>query len=351
MTYSRTLRTRHDAESPVWRSPDAGGPTGSRLGAQVEGISAIPSVFNQLRKRRFRISFARILTAEATIRRVEVTTKLRSRIAKNVAMDIYDALTLSLGFILGIVASFAAWRYVVHRYTPSLGLSDNLNCLPQPAEIAPCGFRYRVKLQNQSHRHGVSDISLCARLVIRGIDEQRPDAQTSLVIPVGEGSPFPALEPNTGTKPYEEYERVYTLRTTCKVRPFFVYLKQLARHSSHEPRRWRNSSILDPTALSGSPFLAAIHSVASGGPIRGGSMPTAFGQANLKSLVSRRRCQRQRSRPPCRGRQCQTPTSRSSSNSSARAMPRNGSPSRRHAARTARTHKLGVDLIGGSHAV
>lgn len=268
-------------------------------------------------------------------------------------MDIYDALTLSLGFILGIVASFAAWRYVVHRYTPSLGLSDNLNCLPQPAEIAPCGFRYRVKLQNQSHRHGVSDISLCARLVIRGIDEQRPDAQTSLVIPVGAKAVLSLRLSRTQARSLTRNTSAYTpcAFTTCKVRPFFVYLKQLAWHSSHEPRRWRNSSILDPTALSGSPFLAAIHSVASGGPIRGSSMPTAFGQANLKSLVSRRRCQRQRSRPPCRGRQCQTPTSRSSSNSSARAMPGNGSPSRRHAARTARTHKLGVDLIGGSHAV
>src|SRR5205085_5632392 len=94
--------------------------------------------------------------------------------------------------------------------TPRLNLST-LNRLPLPQADAPCPFRYRVKVQNASRRHGVADLDLHARLVIRGLDESRPATQTSLLIPVGSRTPFPILDPRRRSSEPEDYERVYTL--------------------------------------------------------------------------------------------------------------------------------------------
>lgn len=128
-----------------------------------------------------------------------------------------DVTSLGYGFALGIVASLIAWRMVVMYYTPRLKISA-LNRLP--TEENPCGFRYRIKIQNRSHLYRVADLSFQARIVIRGLNKQRPNVQTSLLLPISElppypvfdPRPFPLLDPRKRRTVPEDYERVYTLR-------------------------------------------------------------------------------------------------------------------------------------------
>jgi hypothetical protein len=96
-------------------------------------------------------------------------------------------------------------------FTPRLAIST-LNRFPEQMSAEPCGFRYRVKVQNTSRHYGVADLELHARLVIRGLDSARPDVQSSIQVPVGEGDPFPTLDRRTKRGAMSDFERIYTLR-------------------------------------------------------------------------------------------------------------------------------------------
>lgn len=122
-----------------------------------------------------------------------------------------DTANLAFGFAAGILASTLSWFAVALYFTPRLRIST-LNRLPQPIQVVPSGYRYRVKLQNVSRRYHVADLSLHARVVVCGLDPQRPHVQTSLRMPVGEVEPYPVLDARRHDIPPEDYERVYTLR-------------------------------------------------------------------------------------------------------------------------------------------
>ena len=116
-----------------------------------------------------------------------------------------------LGFCAGIAASVAAWWLILVAFTPRLRVSK-LNQLEEPKELSPCGFRYRVKVQNRLRWHAVSGIELHARLVVRGLDESRPTSLGSLEIPVGDRSAFPVLDGRRTRERLGDSERIYTLR-------------------------------------------------------------------------------------------------------------------------------------------
>lgn len=114
-----------------------------------------------------------------------------------------------LTFFGGIAASLFAWLIVVNIFTARLRISE-LNKFPDESE--PCGFRYRVKVQNRSRIFAASDLGFHARLVVKGADPKRTDTQTSLLMPVAEDPVFPVLSARKwGARP-SDYERVYTLR-------------------------------------------------------------------------------------------------------------------------------------------
>ena len=122
-----------------------------------------------------------------------------------------DVAGLVVGFAAGIVASIAAWWIVLIYFTPRIEVSA-LNRLPRAPDVEPCGYRYRVKVRNLQRSYGIAELSLHARLVIRGLDEKRPEVFTAFAIPVGDAVPFPFLDGRRARERVEDSERVYTLR-------------------------------------------------------------------------------------------------------------------------------------------
>ena len=121
-----------------------------------------------------------------------------------------NTVSLGVGFIAGLVASVLAWWAVALAFTPRLKVSV-LNRFEQEPEIAPCGFRYRIKLINRSRHYAATDLSIHARLVVKGLDPLRPTTQTAISFPVGEPFPYPVLEARRRGAPFEDSERVYSL--------------------------------------------------------------------------------------------------------------------------------------------
>jgi hypothetical protein len=117
--------------------------------------------------------------------------------------------TQTVGFVLGLLASLIGWWAIALWLTPRLEVS-RLNRIPQDVALHPCGYRYRIKLVNRSRHYAVGDLTLHARLVIRGLDENRPEVQTSISLPVGTDTPFPVLTRRDKKEPPEDWERVYT---------------------------------------------------------------------------------------------------------------------------------------------
>jgi len=60
--------------------------------------------------------------------------------------------------------------------------------------------------------YGVADISVHARLVIRGLDKRRPESSVAFSIPVGEAAPFPYIDGRNGREQADDSGRVYRLR-------------------------------------------------------------------------------------------------------------------------------------------
>ena len=115
-----------------------------------------------------------------------------------------------VGFVFGLLASVVGWWAIALWLTPRLDVSS-LNRIPQDVALHPSGYRYRIKLVNRSKRFAVGDLSLQARLVIRGLDVNRPTVQTSIYLPVGMEPSFPVLNSRSKGTPPEEWERVYTI--------------------------------------------------------------------------------------------------------------------------------------------
>ena len=123
-------------------------------------------------------------------------------------MSVVDLL---LGLVAGTVASVAAWWLLLMYFTPRFEVSA-LNRLPKPTDVEPCGYRYRIKVRNLQRRYGIGDLSLHVRLVIRGLDEERPTAHTAFAIPVGDVMPFPYLDGRKHRDRVGDSERVYVVR-------------------------------------------------------------------------------------------------------------------------------------------
>jgi hypothetical protein len=113
-------------------------------------------------------------------------------------------------FVLGLLASLVGWLAIALLLTPRLKVS-RLNRIQQDRIRHPSGYRYRVKLINRSRYFAVGDLNLHARLVIPGLDKARPDARTSIYLPVGTDTPFPVLSRRSKREPDGEWERVYTI--------------------------------------------------------------------------------------------------------------------------------------------
>src|SRR5258708_5548892 len=118
--------------------------------------------------------------------------------------------SIALGFGAGIGASIVAWWLILLAFTPRLRLS-RLNQLELSKNETPCGYRYRVKIQNRLKWYAVSGITLHARLVVKGLDAKRPTVWSSLHIPVSGSSSFPLLDGRKRRERIGDSQRVYTL--------------------------------------------------------------------------------------------------------------------------------------------
>jgi hypothetical protein len=113
-----------------------------------------------------------------------------------------------VSFALGVVASLVAWMLVVASFVPRLRISQ-LN--RRTDATVSTGARIRVKVQNRSRLFAVGDLSIHARLVVRGLDPKHPRNYTSIAVPVGSGEFFPVLEARRPRRAHSDVERTYTL--------------------------------------------------------------------------------------------------------------------------------------------
>lgn len=90
--------------------------------------------------------------------------------------------------ILGVAASTLSWLAIARSLTPRLDVSP-LSRLPSSDE--PCGYRYRIKIVNRSWLWDAADVAIHARVVLRGLNSERPTNTTSLRIRIDD--PFPVL--------------------------------------------------------------------------------------------------------------------------------------------------------------
>lgn len=105
------------------------------------------------------------------------------------------------GFFLGLLASYLVWIVVARVHLPRIQVSK---ISKQSASTSGENHQYRVKVRNMRRHRLISDLSTSCRLVIQGLNPERPSNFTSLRLPVADEHPFPVLEPRSG--------RIYTLR-------------------------------------------------------------------------------------------------------------------------------------------
>ena len=111
-------------------------------------------------------------------------------------MDWAQLLVASVvSFLLGIVASVAAWWFITLRLRPSLEISREIAKTPHAK--TPLGYVYRVKLRNPSPKRYVADVVVDARLRLEGSHPEQPGNSFLLVVPVGPGRTYPAMGPLT----------------------------------------------------------------------------------------------------------------------------------------------------------
>lgn len=108
----------------------------------------------------------------------------------------FDALGLLEAFALGVVASYVVWYMIARFYLPKLSISLIARGAT-PSVDRGLKYNYRVKVYNNRRRAAV-DLTINCRLVIRGLNPEHPTNSTSLYLPIGDGRPFPVLDPRRG---------------------------------------------------------------------------------------------------------------------------------------------------------
>ena len=74
-------------------------------------------------------------------------------------------ISISIGFIFGIIASLLAWWFQSHLIVPNIQFSPYISKIPSVENKS--GYKYRFKLENSGKR-SVIDIEIMARLRIKG---------------------------------------------------------------------------------------------------------------------------------------------------------------------------------------
>jgi hypothetical protein len=132
------------------------------------------------------------------------------------SLDVKDYENQLISFAAGLVAAVISWYLIAIYFTPRLQISKLNRQRVEGNESSPSGFRYRVKLRNKSRFYGVSDLSLQARLVVKGLPKGLKGGAVvdrSIPIAVGEGNPFPTLDRRWKRHAtLGDFERTYVFR-------------------------------------------------------------------------------------------------------------------------------------------
>ncbi|MBM3237029.1 hypothetical protein FJZ31_12125 [Candidatus Poribacteria bacterium] len=88
---------------------------------------------------------------------------------------------ITLGFILGIIASFFAWLIVSRFIIPSLIFFPNI--YKEISDENPSGYRYLIRFKNKGSRN-IIDLELIAKLRIKGLYEHKKSAWKAIYIPI-----------------------------------------------------------------------------------------------------------------------------------------------------------------------
>jgi hypothetical protein len=126
------------------------------------------------------------------------------------SLDQKDLENQVVGAVVAFLVALLAWYLIAIYFTPHLEISP-LTRSPVQIGASSRAFRHRVKLRNASRLYAVADLSLQARLVVKGLDPQRPDLYSSTPIEIGEGVPFPTLDRRSRRAIVEDFERTYVV--------------------------------------------------------------------------------------------------------------------------------------------
>ena len=77
-------------------------------------------------------------------------------------------ISISIGFLFGIIASLLAWWFQSHLIVPNIQFSQNISKIPSVDKKSR--YKYRIKLENSGKR-SVIDIEIMARLRIKGVGD------------------------------------------------------------------------------------------------------------------------------------------------------------------------------------
>ena len=77
-------------------------------------------------------------------------------------------ISISIGFLFGIIASLLAWWFQSHLIVPNIQFSPNISKIPSVDKKS--GYNYRIKLENSGKR-SIIDIEIMVKLRIKGVGD------------------------------------------------------------------------------------------------------------------------------------------------------------------------------------
>ena len=95
--------------------------------------------------------------------------------------------SLGGGFVLGLIASYLVWLLTARTYIPKVVVSQISRT------VEGTRVRYRIAVRNFGSS-SISDITVACRVVIQGLNHDKPHNWTSFHVPVADDRPFPVID-------------------------------------------------------------------------------------------------------------------------------------------------------------
>ena len=144
-----------------------------------------------------------------------------------------EAITLVLGFFLGLATNFIVWGLLFHYFVPRVRFSPHISKVPnKKTREDKSGFRYRFKIENAGRRD-IIDVDLAARLSVKGL--RTPSIWSTIYIPLsadGDSSyRIPLLRPAKKGKIARRKVMFFYTNSRDVLRDWSIFPEKLRRRS------------------------------------------------------------------------------------------------------------------------